>query len=308
MFHLFLFLIHKKVNLAVCGVLVCCVVLICNVTCCSTMKYIDRFIREYKLQHIEGLLDCDQRDRFRYEIEDYITTDSIEVIDVILKSKIDIDHVYPNGLTVLHVACLKGFSTLVKHLLLHGASSMIADTRHFLLPLHICAQQGNTLCIEALLLFKANISVVHKLTGKLPLHFAAQSGSAAAVQLLLSADNELLSINATDCEGHTPLHLAVIDGNSDIVRLLLQQGCNTVLKDCNGKTAIDLAQMLHRDDIVRVISGDLFAGMCIISPVLTQCSSSAPPVCWVAVTDGTFARMANGQIPLHRSKLVWHVL
>lgn len=271
--------------------------------------------KDYKLsihrrKIFESLLDIDmdkggshvERDWFPEGIENYITTNSSEVVEVILKSKIDINHIYPNGLTVLHIACRRGFSRLVEHLLLHGASSMIEDSQHCLLPLHICAQEGSTACIEVLLLYKARICVVHRLTGKLPLHFAAQSGSEAAFKLLLSADNELSSINATDYDGHTPLHLAVIDGNADIVRLLLRHGCDTSLKDCNGKTAFDLAQMVQREDIIRNICGDLFAGMRITSPVLTRYLSPPPPDRWVGVIDGKFARLPNGQIPVHRSR------
>lgn len=54
------------------------------------------------------------------------------------------------------------------------------------------------------------------------------------------------------CGGYTALLYAVILKRVDIVKLLLEKGCDVDLRNNGGHTAIDIARLFHEDEIVQL--------------------------------------------------------
>ena len=55
--------------------------------------------------------------------------------------------------------------------------------------------------------------------------------------------------------GHTALMYGVIVGDTIIVELLLENGCDTEIKNNQGRTALDLARQFNESDIVKILEG-----------------------------------------------------
>ena len=90
--------------------------------------------------------------------------------------------------------------------------------------------------------------------GWTPLHYAAthaEEASAPMVRLLLEHH---AYIDAASPNGTTPLMMAAHYGHPSVVRLLLEEGADPLLKNQQGMTAIDFANRAQRTE-----SGDLIA-------------------------------------------------
>jgi ankyrin repeat protein len=88
-------------------------------------------------------------------------------------------------------------------------------------------------------------------TGWAPLHYAASGGHPGLISLLL--ENHAY-IDAESPNGSTPLMMAAMYGNEASVKLLLQEGADTKLKNQQGLSALDFAQRGKRPDAVDAIA------------------------------------------------------
>ena len=75
--------------------------------------------------------------------------------------------------------------------------------------------------------------------GQAPLHNASACGYTKIVTLLL--DNKC-NLNVTDKSGDTPLILAAYYTKMDIVRALVEAGCDITIRGDKNKTAAELAK------------------------------------------------------------------
>lgn len=83
-----------------------------------------------------------------------------DVLQLLLRKKVEVNHVASDGCTPLHRACLGGHTDTVRTLLQFGAERTVAD-RSGEIPLHKAAKGGH-------------VSVVHLLLGDEPEMRAAQ--------------------------------------------------------------------------------------------------------------------------------------
>lgn len=58
-------------------------------------------------------------------------------------------------------------------------------------------------------------------------------------------------------KGETILHYAALSGNKEMVKVLIDLGCNRYIRDSDGKLAVDLAKKLDKRDIVELLTGTL---------------------------------------------------
>jgi ankyrin repeat protein len=70
------------------------------------------------------------------------------------------------------------------------------------------------------------------------LHIASSRGALDIVRLLL---NYGANTNVRDCVGNLPIHLAIISSHVPVVTLLLEAGTDIHSLDVNGKTVLHLA-------------------------------------------------------------------
>lgn len=86
------------------------------------------------------------------------------------------------------------------------------------------------------------------------LHYAARAKKCEVIKRLLEFG---LDVNGTDSNGWSPLHWAVAstEDSADVVRLLLQSGCDKSMRDKQDKTARDLAMLFNRTEEATMLDG-----------------------------------------------------
>jgi ankyrin repeat protein len=122
-----------------------------------------------------------------------------------------------NGFTPLDIAWTKGHTEIVKYLLDNG-EDVNKENQYLATPLYTACSKGQNDIVK-LLVEKVEIELEKKCSGISPLEIAWLSGNFEAVKLILRALDDL---DISD----QYLHKACEQGNKDIVRFLLQQGCD----------------------------------------------------------------------------------
>ena len=84
-------------------------------------------------------------------------------------------------------------------------------------------------------------------------HYAARANNLGALTKILEGK---LDINATDGFGWTPLHWAAASKrkSAQVIKALVDQGCNKDLKDKAGRTALDLATIFENTESVAILN------------------------------------------------------
>ncbi len=165
------------------------------------------------------------------------------------------------GDTALHVAAAGHRVEIAKILLAAGADPNAAGNHRRSAPLHYAADgylenpswkaRRQVATIRLLLDAGADIDAQDK-NGATPLHRAVRTRCAAAVECLLEAGGDATVKNKP---GSTPFHLAVQNtgrGGSgaerakaaqrEIIRIFLERGVSTGLRDGNGKSILQWAK------------------------------------------------------------------
>ncbi len=122
-------------------------------------------------------------------------------------------------------------------------------------PLMMAALNGQLALARRLIERKAEVNK----TGWTPLHYAATSAtpvSASMVRLLLEHH---AYIDAESPNRTTPLMMAAQYGLPEVVRLLLEEGADPMLRNEQGLTAIDFARDASRPDAVAIIAASVRA-------------------------------------------------
>jgi len=117
-------------------------------------------------------------------------------------------------------------------------------------PLMLAAIKGRLELARRLVARKAEVNK----TGWTPLHYAASSGnesSAAMVRLLLEHH---AYIDAESPNKTTPLMMAAHYGTPGVVKLLLEEGADPLLRNQLGLSAIDFAQRANRQASADIIA------------------------------------------------------
>ncbi|KAJ4320115.1 hypothetical protein N0V84_006002 [Fusarium piperis] len=130
---------------------------------------------------------------------------SIQVLELLVTSREDLDKTNKAGKTPLGIACERGHANAVQWLLDHGSRDQIGDVMH-LHPLQLSAHHDHVDCIDMLIASGSNVNT--KLAGgNTPLHAAAMSGAWKAVSRLLQGGADP---NCSNGQGMTPLAMALL--------------------------------------------------------------------------------------------------
>jgi ankyrin repeat protein len=168
---------------------------------------------------------------------------------------------FHSGKTALHEAAKGGNAEIVRLLIKRGAHLNIIDEKGDT-PLH-CAAAGykhdqSGLVIAILVKAGADIDIKNR-EGRTPLHTATALNNGSEVKALL--ENQPM-INSQDNKGNTPLHLAVMNVQHysswhpyhNVIRILLDYGALTTIKNNEGRSVLDIADELDDDTLKRLLS------------------------------------------------------
>ncbi|KAJ1536949.1 hypothetical protein HK096_005949, partial [Nowakowskiella sp. JEL0078] len=159
---------------------------------------------------------------------------SREIVDVLLKSRADVDSKGGNGQTPLMIASVKGDFEIVCSLLKVNANVTLRDGDGRT-SLHYAAQNGNLDIVTAILVKNSEMKGVN--SGK-PIRESkkVRNGSSGTIDRItredlkrksvanLSANTTSDILNACDNQGISPLHLAVIFNHTEVVNELIARG------------------------------------------------------------------------------------
>ncbi len=151
----------------------------------------------------------------------------------------------------LHHAASRGHKGIVQLLIDHARDNGLAldinakGEWNQVTPLHEACTGGHLDTVKILLVNGADINATNKY-GLQPLHIAASEGYQDILQLLIdhARDNGLtFDINGKGgSHQYKPLHWACQNGHLEAVKVLLENGASTEVRDANGKTPLDRAQ------------------------------------------------------------------
>ncbi len=126
------------------------------------------------------------------------------------------------------------------------------------IDLNTLTEQGESPLMMAV--FKGQVEIAQQLiklgadvnkTGWTPLHYAATAGHSQLVSILLA---NYAYIDAESPNKTTPLMMAAHYGTAGVVKLLLEEGADPLLKNDVGLSAIDFAQKANKTDAVEIIA------------------------------------------------------
>ncbi|XP_038049798.1 ankyrin repeat and SOCS box protein 15-like isoform X2 [Patiria miniata] len=211
-----------------------------------------------------------------------------DCVAFLLKKGADVQsHLY-GGWSLLHEAACCGFSDILQLLLKAGATIAVKDDFGIMpvftaaqygkldclrlliengadpnaraeddaTPLYLAAQEGYPHCVEYLLNHGAKVDIPTKTAeGFRPIHVAAYRGHIECLKLLLPPSFSVLEQGKFPGEWEgllTPLQLAAKGGHNQVIRILLEAGCDP---DCGVRnpsaetkeTLLQMAQMLEID-------------------------------------------------------------
>eukprot|EP00669_Euglena_mutabilis_P007569 TRINITY_DN2826_c0_g1_i1.p1 TRINITY_DN2826_c0_g1~~TRINITY_DN2826_c0_g1_i1.p1 ORF type:complete len:1128 (+),score=197.64 TRINITY_DN2826_c0_g1_i1:40-3423(+) len=188
----------------------------------------------------------------------------VEIVQLLLSRGADPNAAGQAGLTPLHLACLKGHTSVAQELVLNHSACLnnftvgnrtVHDGHET--PLHLAALAGHFACVDLLLGTAGTNVSARTAMGWTALHLASEHGHTDVVELLLwyAKWNLFLGIdiNAVNC-GWTPLQLACEEGHLEIVCLLLMSGdADPNFKAFGGYAALHLAAAQGHTGVVALL-------------------------------------------------------
>ncbi|HSX92812.1 MAG TPA: ankyrin repeat domain-containing protein [Hydrogenophaga sp.] len=122
-------------------------------------------------------------------------------------------------------------------------------------PLMMAALKGKLELVRRLIDRQAEVNK----PGWAPLHYAATHPSERSLPVVRLLLEHHAFIDAQSPNGSTPLMMAALYGNPQVVRLLLEEGADTAMKNEQGLSAIDFAHRAGRKETADAIAAAIRA-------------------------------------------------
>ena len=154
---------------------------------------------------------------------------------------------------LLHIACEWGAEKIVQFLLFEKKWDADSVNEFDETPLHIACRRGHYEITILLLDAKCNVNAKSSNTEETPLHIACCLQDTTIAYSLLE-HSELRTHNDTDNFGDTPLFNTCRIGNTDLIRLMIEKGCDPMfVNNLTGEIPSYIACRKKRLDILKVL-------------------------------------------------------
>ena len=138
----------------------------------------------------------------------------------------------------MHLACLKGRTEVVQHLISAGALCDVVDHSNWS-PLIDASNGGFLELVKILLNHQVRINIQTNGKKETALHHAAYNGHNEVATYLVERG---ANCSITDHAGNTPFHIAVAKGDIKLVQSMVQIGEASIYdKNKNGETPLKLS-------------------------------------------------------------------
>lgn len=194
-----------------------------------------------------------------------------EMVQLLLRTNIDVELQDDRGRTPLHWAAITGKEDFLSLLLTRpqGPRANVHACNHRRkTALHLAAESGHLETCRLLLDYGAN--VMAKSDGAwTPLHNAAEKGHSSVVQMLLTKG---ANINATTSSGMTALHWASHNGHLATVETLVNDSrAHLNPRDAFESTPLLRAAQYQRKEVVRYLAHHIFSDRLLSSDAIDAC-------------------------------------
>ncbi|GJQ88640.1 hypothetical protein Trydic_g10236, partial [Trypoxylus dichotomus] len=142
---------------------------------------------------------------------------NMEMFEMLLEMKINVDIDGNYGSSPLFVAVYRGQADMVRLLLQRGANANLINDA-FETPLHWAIRDTHLEIVELLLEHEAEVNFVHRSMGYTPLQLAILSGNKNIVNMLLRYNAD---VNLSNTNEFRPLEAAFDKNDVEIIRILL---------------------------------------------------------------------------------------
>lgn len=179
-----------------------------------------------------------------------VKKDDVSAVRQLAQRGFDLNTRNEEGEHALYLAIRGDAPQVTDYLLSQNKVDVEARTSKDESPLMIAAIKGQLDLAKRLIARKAEVNK----PGWTPLHYAAShagDNSPAMVRLLLEHH---AYIDAESPNKTTPLMMAAQYGNAGVVKLLLEEGADPLLKNERGLTAIDFARQANRQASADIIA------------------------------------------------------
>ena len=158
-----------------------------------------------------------------------------------------------DGDCLLHIACQRGEMDIVRYLIIdENCDPNVQNYTSFNTPLHIAAKYGQGAAIVQLLSCEECNPNYQNREFDTPLHIAAKHGQDGSIVQLLSYRE--CNPNVQNQEGNTPLHVAIrYEQEKSIVELLSSKECDLNVQNYVGDTPLHIASKRKSLDIIKIL-------------------------------------------------------
>lgn len=172
--------------------------------------------------------------------------DDARVVQALLNRGFDPNTPDPKGMHALYSALQDGSLNVAEVLVAWPKTNVEWRSPQDESPLMMASLKGHTELVRKLIARGADVNK----PGWAPLHYAATGGHLKIMELLLE---EHAFIDAQSPNGTTPLMMAAHYGTPAAVKLLLEAGADTQMKNELGLSAVDFANRANRSDAAEMI-------------------------------------------------------
>lgn len=179
-----------------------------------------------------------------------VKRDDVPTLQQLAQRGFDLNTRNPSGESALFLALRDGAPKVVDYLMAQKKVDVELRNGKDESPLMMAAIKGQ---LEAARRLIARQAEVNK-TGWTPLHYATSRGGDDSIAMVTLLLEHHAYIDAESPNKTTPLMMAAQYGNAGVVKLLLDEGADPLLRNQLGLTAIDFAQRANRPASAELIA------------------------------------------------------